>query len=156
AATGALCFTETFPARSERGGGLPDIDRLPYFPEPARAVLAGRHVVLAGALAPVTYFGYEGIPGELARPEDILTLAEPGDAADEALEALAERIGIPREAGGVALERWPVGLGAAIACPARRVFALQSDGSAQYTIQALWTMARERLPIVVLIASNRR
>ncbi|MDA0570054.1 acetolactate synthase large subunit [Burkholderia gladioli] len=217
AATGALCFSETFPARSERGGGLPDIDRLPYFPEPARAVLAGRHVVLAGALAPVTYFGYEGIPGELARPEDILTLAEPGDAADEALEALAERIGIPREAGGVALERWPVGegalkpeavgrvlanalpddaivsieggtcgypfvtasararrhtiltntggaigqglpvaLGAAIACPARRVFALQSDGSAQYTIQALWTMARERLPIVVLIASNRR
>jgi acetolactate synthase-1/2/3 large subunit len=36
------------------------------------------------------------------------------------------------------------------------VFALQSDGSAQYTIQSLWTMARERLPIVMLITSNRR
>lgn len=36
------------------------------------------------------------------------------------------------------------------------MFALQSDGSAQYTIQSLWTMARERLPIVILIASNRR
>ncbi|MCA8430341.1 acetolactate synthase large subunit [Burkholderia seminalis] len=217
AATGATCFGETFPARAERGGGLPDIDRLPYFPEPALAALAGRRVVLAGALAPVTYFGYEGIPGELARPEDIVTLAEPGDAADDALDALAARIGAPEGAGGVPVERWqvesgpltpqavgrvlanalpddaivsieggtcgypfvtasararrhtiltntggaigqglPVALGAAVACPARRVFALQSDGSAQYTIQSLWTMARERLPIVMLIASNRR
>ncbi|HGL6714980.1 acetolactate synthase large subunit [Burkholderia contaminans] len=217
AATGATCFSETFPARAERGGGLPDIDRLPYFPEPALAALAGRRVVLAGALAPVTYFGYEGIPGELARPEDIVTLAEPGDAADDALEALAERIGAPAGAAGLPVERWqvdggpltpqavgrvlanalpddaivsieggtcgypfvtasararrhtiltntggaigqglPVALGAAVACPDRRVFALQSDGSAQYTIQSLWTMARERLPIVMLIASNRR
>ncbi|WP_065504063.1 acetolactate synthase large subunit [Burkholderia stabilis] len=217
AATGATCFSETFPARAERGGGLPDIDRLPYFPEPALAALADRRVVLAGALAPVTYFGYEGISGELARPEDIVTLAEPGDAADDALEALADRIGAPANADGVPVERWdvedgpltpqavgrvlanalpddaivsieggtcgypfvtasararrhtiltntggaigqglPVALGAAVACPERRVFALQSDGSAQYTIQALWTMARERLPIVMLIASNRR
>ncbi|WP_027814128.1 acetolactate synthase large subunit [Burkholderia cenocepacia] len=217
AATGATCFSETFPARAERGGGLPDIDRLPYFPEPALAALAGRRVVLAGALAPVTYFGYEGIPGELARPEDIVTLAAPGDAADDALEALADRIGASTNDAGVRVERWrvedglltpqavgrvlanalpddaivsieggtcgypfvtasararrhtiltntggaigqglPVALGAAVACPDRRVFALQSDGSAQYTIQSLWTMARERLPIVMLIASNRR
>ncbi|RQS23055.1 acetolactate synthase large subunit [Burkholderia sp. Bp8992] len=217
AATDTTCFSETFPARAERGGGLPDIDRLPYFPEPALAALAGRRVVLAGALAPVTYFGYEGIPGELARPEDIMTLAAPGDAADDALEALADRIGAPEHADGVPVECWsiedgplapqavgrvlanalpddaivsieggtcgypfvtasararrhtiltntggaigqglPVALGAAVACPERRVFALQSDGSAQYTIQALWTMARERLPIVMLIASNRR
>ncbi|EAY67314.1 Pyruvate decarboxylase, partial [Burkholderia cenocepacia PC184] len=108
AATGATCFSETFPARAERGGGLPDIDRLPYFPEPALAALAGRRVVLAGALAPVTYFGYEGIPGELARPEDVVTLAAPGDAADDALVALADRIGAAMNDVGVRVERWHV------------------------------------------------
>jgi acetolactate synthase-1/2/3 large subunit len=58
--------------------------------------------------------------------------------------------------GGAIGQGLPVALGAAIACPERRVFALQSDGSAQYTIQSLWTMARERLPVVMLIASNKR
>ncbi|GLU31958.1 acetolactate synthase large subunit [Trinickia caryophylli] len=217
AGTGAVCLGETFPARTERGGGLPDIDRLPYFPEPALEALAGRRVVLAGARAPITYFGYEGIPAELARPEDIVILAEPGEAADEALSALAACLDAPPVAPGADAARWnvehgplnpqavgrivsnalpegaivsveggtcgypfvtasarakrhtvltntggaigqglPVAIGAAIACPARRVFALQSDGSAQYTIQSLWTMARERLPVIVLIASNRR
>jgi len=49
----------------------------------------------------------------------------------------------------------PVAIGAAIACPDRRVIALEGDGSAMYTVQALWTMARERLDITVLVFANR-
>src|SRR6266540_3196828 len=52
ARTGATLYSETFPARAERGGGLPAIDRLPYFPETAIQALEGRTVLLAGAPAP--------------------------------------------------------------------------------------------------------
>ena len=48
----------------------------------------------------------------------------------------------------------PVAVGAAIACPDRKVIALVGDGSAMYTLQALWTMAREGLDITVLIFAN--
>ncbi len=46
--------------------------------------------------------------------------------------------------------------GAAVACPDRSVLALGSDGSAMYTIQALWTQAREELDVTTVIFSNRR
>ena len=49
----------------------------------------------------------------------------------------------------------PVAIGAALACPGRRVLALIGDGSAMYTPQALWTMAREQLDITVVIFANR-
>ena len=49
----------------------------------------------------------------------------------------------------------PVAIGAAIACPDRKVLALVGDGSGMYTVQALWTMARERLDITVVIWANR-
>jgi acetolactate synthase-1/2/3 large subunit len=45
-------------------------------------------------------------------------------------------------------------LGAAIACPGRRVIALQADGSAMYTVSALWSMAREQADVVVIILKN--
>ncbi len=48
----------------------------------------------------------------------------------------------------------PVAVGAAIACPDRKVIALIGDGSAMYTVQALWTMARERQDITILIFAN--
>lgn len=48
----------------------------------------------------------------------------------------------------------PVAIGAAIACPDRKVVALVGDGSAMYTVQSLWTMARENLDITVLIFAN--
>jgi acetolactate synthase-1/2/3 large subunit len=48
----------------------------------------------------------------------------------------------------------PVAIGAAVACPDRKVMALVGDGSAMYTIQALWTMAREGLDVTVLIFAN--
>lgn len=50
----------------------------------------------------------------------------------------------------------PAAVGAAIACPERKVIALEGDGSAMYTIQALWTMAREHLDVTVVIFSNRK
>lgn len=218
-ATGTIAYSETFPSVSERGGGLPDFDRLPYFPESARDALSGADLVLlAGAVEPVSYFGYEGIPALLAPIGSVLRLAEPGRDSQTALEELAAAIGAgapPRRAtpdrltapqdgeltpqsvgavvaahlpdqaivsieggtcgypfftasaaaarhttmtntGGAIGQGLPVAIGAAIAAPDRRVVALQSDGSAQYTLQALWTMAREQLPVTVLIAANSR
>jgi len=49
----------------------------------------------------------------------------------------------------------PVALGAAIACPDRKVIALASDGSTMYTVQSLWTIAREKLDITILVFANR-
>ena len=56
--------------------------------------------------------------------------------------------------GGAIGQGLPVAIGAAIAAPHRAVIALQSDGSALYTISALWTMAREHLDITVVILNN--
>jgi acetolactate synthase-1/2/3 large subunit len=50
----------------------------------------------------------------------------------------------------------PMATGAALAQPGRRIVALQADGSAMYTVQALWTHARERLPITTVLLSNRK
>lgn len=50
----------------------------------------------------------------------------------------------------------PLATGAAIAAPNRKVVTLQADGSAMYTVQALWTQARERLNVVTILYSNRR
>jgi acetolactate synthase-1/2/3 large subunit len=49
----------------------------------------------------------------------------------------------------------PVAVGAAIAAPQRRVLVLEGDGSGMYTLQALWTMAREGLNATVVIFANR-
>jgi acetolactate synthase-1/2/3 large subunit len=58
--------------------------------------------------------------------------------------------------GGSIGQGLPVAVGAAVACPGRKVIALEADGSSMYTPQSLWTMARERLDIVVVILANRR
>jgi acetolactate synthase I/II/III large subunit len=49
----------------------------------------------------------------------------------------------------------PVAVGAAIGAPGRKVIALEGDGSAMYTPQALWSMARESLDVTVVIFANR-
>jgi acetolactate synthase-1/2/3 large subunit len=174
-------------------------------------------VVLAGALEPVTFFGYAGIPSTIARPGTTLSLARPEEDAAGALEALADALGapavpgvhvepppfpasdipltpdavmaalVPRLAeesvvvveggtlgypyfataaaarrhralclsGGAIGFAVPASLGAALARPDRPVIALAGDGAALYTSQALWSMAREGLPILVCIAANR-
>ena len=49
----------------------------------------------------------------------------------------------------------PCAVGAAIACPDRAVINFQGDGGAMYTLQSLWTQAREQLHVVTLICANR-
>jgi acetolactate synthase I/II/III large subunit len=50
----------------------------------------------------------------------------------------------------------PAAVGAAVACPNRKVVCLEGDGSAMYTIQSLWTMAREHLDVTVVLFNNRK
>ena len=91
---GARVFCETFPTRLERGAGIPAAERIAYFGEAAAAQLAGtRHLILAGAVSPVTFFGYPGKPSDLV-PEGctVHTLAGPVGAAADALTALADRL----------------------------------------------------------------
>jgi acetolactate synthase-1/2/3 large subunit len=49
----------------------------------------------------------------------------------------------------------PLATGAAVAVPDRPVLCLQADGSALYTLQALWTQAREGLDVTTVVMSNR-
>ncbi|WNM31253.1 acetolactate synthase large subunit [Streptomyces sp. Li-HN-5-11] len=217
AATGARLLCETFPARLERGAGLPALERLGYLPEGARAQLQGlQHLVLVGAHIPVSFFAYPGQPGLLA-PGDchVHTLAGPGDDVAGALahltdlvphtapattsaarpqpptgeltgEAVAAAVGallpegaivvdeantsglwLPAATAGAPQHDWlsltggaigqglPLAAGAAIACPGRPVVCLEADGSAMYTLQALWTIAREELDVTTVVYANQ-
>lgn len=223
AATGCDLLSETFFARMERGAGIPPVDRLPYFPEHAIAVLSKySEVVLAGAKEPVAFFGYKDIPGRLLTENpQTCELGGENQNLPEVLECLADALGAPRN---VALETssystsdrlglpsgqltpekvctvlaslqpegaiivdeavttgrshyasaasapphsllvltggsiglgMPCATGAAIACPDRPVISFEADGSAMYTVQSLWTQARESLNVTTLICSNR-
>ncbi len=57
--------------------------------------------------------------------------------------------------GGAIGDGLPTAVGAAVACPDRKVVAWVGDGSAMYTLQSLWTMAREGLDVTVVVFSNR-
>ena len=113
-----------------------------------------------------------GVP---LRPEGPLTaekvcqaigalLPEGAILSDEAITSAAalpgNTAGAPRHdwlalTGGAIGQGLPVAVGAAIACPDRPVIALEADGSGMYTIQSLWTMAREQLDVTVVIFNNR-
>jgi len=56
--------------------------------------------------------------------------------------------------GGSIGQGLPVSFGASIACPSRKVVAFQADGSAMYTVQSLWSMARERSDVTVVLLNN--
>jgi acetolactate synthase-1/2/3 large subunit len=114
-------------------------------------------------------------PDRPARPSGPLTAEKvcqaigallPDDAivSDEAqtsgVTLAANTAGGPRHdwlalTGGAIGQGLPVAVGAAIACPDRPVLALEADGSSLYTIQSLWTMAREQLDVTVVIFNNR-
>ncbi|MFZ0379611.1 MAG: acetolactate synthase large subunit, partial [Solirubrobacteraceae bacterium] len=90
-------------------------------------------------------------------------LPERAIISDEAITSVgalpANTAGAPRHdwltlAGGAIGQGLPVAVGAAVACPDRPVIALEADGSALYTIQSLWTMAREQLDVTVVIFNN--
>ncbi len=57
--------------------------------------------------------------------------------------------------GGAIGQGMPVATGAAVACPDRQVVSLEADGSALYTLQSLWTQAREGLDVMTIIYNNR-
>ena len=215
-ASGARWYCETFPTRLERGAGIPAVDRLAYFAEAVAAQLAGaRHLVLAGARSPVSFFAYPDRPSDLV-PDgcQVHVLAEHTGAAD-ALVALADELApdtvaqtapasrpelpsgplttgsaaavvgallperaivvdeantaglsLPQATAGAPAHDWlpltggaigfgmPAAIGAAIAAPDRPVLSLQADGSAMYTISALWTQARENLDVTTVIYNN--
>ncbi|MBV9537729.1 MAG: acetolactate synthase large subunit [Acidisphaera sp.] len=58
--------------------------------------------------------------------------------------------------GGAIGDGLPLATGCAVGGPGRRVVGLQADGSAMYTVQALWTQARERLDVTTILLSNRK
>jgi acetolactate synthase I/II/III large subunit len=219
-ATGARLLCETFPARLERGAGIPAVDRLAYLAEFAAGQLGEPpHLILAGAAAPVSFFAYPEkasslVPGGcevhvLAEPADdvcgaLTELAElvapgtkplahaaeqpelPSGDGDLTGESVAAAVGallpegaivsdeantsglwLPGATAGAPPHDWltltggsigqglPVATGAAVACPGRPVLALEADGSAMYTLSALWTHAREGLDITTVIFNNR-
>ncbi|HYB45998.1 MAG TPA: acetolactate synthase large subunit [Streptosporangiaceae bacterium] len=216
--TGCRLLAETFPAVLERGVGVPAVERLAHLGEMVADQLRGtRHLVLADAATPVSFFAYPGRPGLLV-PDGctVHVLAAPGDDAVGALEALADTVGaahegfarqeparperptgalnpasaaaaigallpedavvsdesnttgifLPRATAGAPRHTWlclaggaigqgmPVATGAAVACPGRRVLSLEADGSAMYTLQSLWTQAREGLDVTTVIFNN--
>ncbi|MGO9569753.1 MAG: acetolactate synthase large subunit [Desulfomonilaceae bacterium] len=222
AVTGCDLLSETFPAHMERGMAIPSVDRLPYFPEHAAAVLSQyQAVVLAGTNEPVAFFGYKDMTSRLLTEEQqTCSIAGPGENVSDALEYLADAVGasstmvdlastakplhqglpagkLTREKAAMILAAlqpenaivvdesitagmayypltataephslltltggslgmgMPCAVGAALACPDRQVISFQADGSAMYTLQALWTQAREGLNITTLICSNR-
>ena len=97
AGTGARLFGETFVARTERGAGIPRVEKIQYFSEMAEQQLAGiRHLVLVDAVSPVTFFAYPGKPSDLV-PEgcEVHVLATGRDDAAGALAAARRRRSAP-------------------------------------------------------------
>ncbi|KMV22900.1 acetolactate synthase large subunit [Mycobacterium heckeshornense] len=92
-ATGTRWYCETFPTRLQRGAGRPVVERLAYFAEAVTAQLDGaKHLVLAGAKWPVSFFAYPGRPSDLVpKGCEVHHLADGVGAAD-ALIALAEEV----------------------------------------------------------------
>lgn len=89
-------------------------------------------------------------------PEDAIISDEAATAGFLVFPATA---GAPRHdwlmiTGGAIGQGLPVAAGAAVACPDRKVIALQADGGGMYTLQALWTMARENLDVTTIIFNN--
>ena len=90
-------------------------------------------------------------------PENAIIVDE---AATSGLWAGGATAGCPKHdwltlTGGAIGIGLPLSVGAAVACPDRPVVNLQADGSAMYTIQALWTMAREGLDVTTILFNNR-
>jgi acetolactate synthase-1/2/3 large subunit len=119
-----------------------------------------------------------------ARPQPLVDLARPTGALTHASIAQAIAMAIPENAimvdesittgrgffpptaaanphdwlqnmGGSIGFSTPVATGAAVACPDRKVICMVGDGSAMYTLQSLWTQAREGLNVLTIVFANR-
>ena len=91
------------------------------------------------------------------QPEDCVVVDEGATSglAYFALAGHAPRHTLLSLTGGAIGQGLPCATGAALACPDRKVIAFQADGSGMYTLQALWTHARESLDVVTVICANR-
>jgi len=219
AATGCRLFCDTFAPRLERGAGIVEVERIPYFAEMIVEFLKDIDVlVLVGAKPPTAFFAYPGMPS-WCLPDGctVVYLAHDHEDGPAALAALAETVKAPKApshraqlalpdapsgkfnaytmglsiarhlpegvvisddgatssaptlaaaasgrphthlalTGGAIGQGLPVAAGAAVACPDRKVLCLTGDGSGLYTPQALWTIARERLDVTIVVFANR-
>jgi acetolactate synthase I/II/III large subunit len=119
---------------------------------PAGLAQPRRPALPSGAITPATIASILGA----MLPENAIVVDE---SVSTGREFFPETAGAPphdwlNNRGGSIGFGMPVAVGAAIACPERKVIALEGDGSAMYTLQSLWTMAREGLDITVLILAN--
>jgi acetolactate synthase-1/2/3 large subunit len=119
---------------------------------PAGLAQPRRPALPSGAITPATIASILGA----MLPENAIVVDE---SVSTGREFFPETAGAPphdwlNNRGGSIGYGMPVAVGAAIACPERKVIALEGDGSAMYTLQSLWTMAREGLDITVLILAN--
>ncbi len=119
---------------------------------PARIAASRRPALPTGAISPTSIASVLGAK----IPENAIIVDE---SVTTGREFFPETAGAPphdwiNNRGGSIGYGMPVAIGAAIACPNRKVIAMIGDGSAMYTLQALWTMAREGLDITTLIFAN--
>ena len=120
--------------------------------QPAGVAAPRRPALPTGTITPAAIASILGA----MLPEDAIVVDE---SVTTGREFFPETAGAPphdwiNNRGGSIGYGMPVAIGAAIACPDRKVIALEGDGSAMYTLQSLWTMAREGLPITTLIFAN--
>jgi acetolactate synthase I/II/III large subunit len=112
----------------------------------------GEYAILTDKLTPTTV-------GQIVAtriPENAILVDE---GISSGLELFVQTQGAPKHdwlaiTGGSIGYGLPVCLGASIACPDRKVVGLQADGSAMYTVQALWSMARENIDVTVVLLNN--
>ena len=130
--------------------GLADLLGAPA--EPALVQEAGSYAPQEGKLNPANL---ASLLSELL-PENAIVSDEAATAglAMFGLTAGAKKHDWLMLTGGAIGQGLPLAAGAAVACPDRKVIALQADGGGMYTCQALWTMAREQLDVTTVILNN--
>jgi acetolactate synthase I/II/III large subunit len=219
AATRCRLFCDTFAPRLDRGAGIVQVERIPYFAEVMVDFFKDLDaLILVGAKPPTAFFAYPNKPS-WCLPDRcrLFYLAHEHEDGPQALSFLADRLGVrgsvpPRAVlslpakpsvkfnaytigcsiarhmpegtilsddgatssgavlsatasahphvhlpltGGSIGQGLPLATGCSVACPERKVVCITGDGSALYTPQALWTMARERLDITTIVFANR-
>ena len=229
--TGAVLLAENSFARIDRGSGMPEVVRVPYFPQEASKFFTKfSMVVTIGARHPVAQFGYRDGPSKLLLEkhfnDDNIWEIDGGMGVRDALQMICAAVkgvsipSLPTPAtgskktsvvsrppvppgkltanamcaviaslqppnaivvdesltsgtqyweytekvpafshlaltGGAIGQGIPCAVGAAIACPDRRVINIQADGSGCYSVQGLWTQAREQLDVTTIVCANR-
>lgn len=137
--TGLCSLAEQLGAPSSPPEEL--LTRAGEIPMPAGALMRDKVCALLAALQP---------EGAVVVDEGNTT-----SASYHHFAALAKPFTLLTLTGGAIGQGIPCATGAAVACPDRKVISFQADGSALYTVQALWTQARENLDVLTLICSNR-